>query len=172
MPVIHEDDFVAEMERRFGSDAALGVTFELCNGQRLSAAEFDAMVKAQSGHIPDSVSYLPTGGSAVCCTDYAELIYLALPGRVQIFGFANEDNPTSRVAREAIHLCGHDFAVVDGRYIVDPWPRLVPAEFDQMVFDMQDPQEAATVLDIYGPRECWTRMYLAEAHAATLELPA
>lgn len=161
-----QETFQAEMERRFGTEEALGVLLELEDGSRLSLDEYRALEeKLGRDAMPDSVSLLPNGGSAVCCTDYAMLIYTTLPGRVQIFGFANEDNPTSRVARDEIHPGGHDFAVVDDRYIVDPWPRLVPMVLTQMVFDLHDPADAALALDIYGPRTCWRHMHEAEACA-------
>jgi hypothetical protein len=158
--------FIADMESRFGSDKALGVRFQLESGEILSVDEYDALVKKLGKHdAPCAESLLPDDGSAVCCTDYAAYIFKQLPGRVEIYGFANEDNPTSRVAREEIHLSGHDYAIVDGRYIVDPWPRLVPMAFEQMVFDLEDEADAALVADIYGPRSCWERMSLAEQYA-------
>lgn len=157
------DEVIAQMEARFGSDQALGVWFQCEDGRKLSAADYDAL-----GDAPDASSYLPHGGSACCCTDYAVHIFLAMPGRVRIVGFANEDNPSSRVARELIHPGGHDFAILDGRFIVDPWPRLLPAAFDQMVFDLTDEADAALVLDIYGPQRCWSHSAVAETEALKL----
>jgi len=154
-----KEAFLEAMEKQFGSDEALGVWFEVRDEagrtlEKLSpAANAERMLRLGLEN-PDASAYLPHGGSATCCTDYAMHIYLALPGRVVIFGFSNEDNPTSRFAQEAMAE-GHDFAIVDKRYIVDPWPRLVPAEFNQMVFDLEDAVDAALVLDIYGPRDCW-----------------
>lgn len=161
-----KQSFVADMESRFGSEKVLGVRFMLDSGEIISLEEYEALFKKLGRHdAPCAESLLPDGGSAVCCTDYASYIYKQLPGRVEIHGFANEDNPTSRVAREQIHPGGHDFAVVDGRYIVDPWPRLVPMVFEQLVFDLQDEVDAATVADVYGPRTCWERMTVAEEFA-------
>ena len=153
--------FHDEMERLFGSDEALGVCFENEDtGDKLTPAEVDAMHQQLGDDMPGMISLLPHGGSACCCTDYAIHIFRALPGRVEIFGFANSDNPTSRVAREEMHPGGHDFAVVDDRYIVDPWPRLVQGGFSQMVFDLKG-ADAALALDIYGPAACWRRMHEA-----------
>lgn len=160
--------FTAEMEARFGSDEALGVWFEADDGSRYTPAELDAWNKQNpSGELLETISYLPGGGSACCCTDYAAHIFRALPGRVKIYGFANEENPTSRVARELIHPGGHDFAVVDDRFVVDPWLRLVSGVLEQLVFDMQGEQDAALVADLYGPQHCWTHMLAAEEYAAS-----
>lgn len=162
--------FVSEMERRYGTEEALGVIFELEDERatRISLAEMNALYERLGVNAPGAISLLPHGGSACCCTDYAVHIYLTLEADVKIFGFANKDNPTSRVAREEIHPGGHDFAVVNDRYIVDPWPRFVPGVFEQMVFDMYDEEEAALVEDIYGPSECWKRMHDTERYANEL----
>lgn len=159
------NEVTTQMEALFGSDEALGIWFQLEDGRKMSAAEFDKLASTSEGPLPAS-SYLPHGGSACCCTDYAIHIFRAMPGRVRIVGFANEDNPTSRVARELIHPGGHDFALVDERFIVDPRPRLVPGEFEKMVFDLHDEADAVLALDIYGPSSCWRHMAAAEIDAA------
>lgn len=154
------------MERYFGTEEAFGMYFQLeTEGPHISLIEHAEMIARLGDSMPATVSYLRNGGSATCCTNYAELIYKAGSMETQIFGFANANNPTSRIARDEIHPAGHDFAIVRKRFIVDPWPRLVPQAFDQMVFDLEDPIDAAFVLDVYGPRECWTRNFKAE-HSA------
>ena len=159
-------EFTATMERMFGSDEAMGVYFTLEeDNARISLKEHAAMSEKLGDDMPGTISYLPNGGSAVCCTDYAAEIFTRLPGRVQIFGFANHDNPDCKIARDELHPGGHDFAVVDGRYIVDPWPRLVCSAFDQMVFDLVG-EGAAQALKFYGPKACWQRMALCEKKAA------
>lgn len=163
--------FIAEMEQRFGTEEAFGLCFRLETGEVIPAAEYDRRYQ----HLPLQdkpwmTSMLANGGSGTCCTDYASFIYTSLPGRVQIWGFRNQDNPTSRVAREHIHPDGHDFAIVDYRWIVDPWPRLVALAFHQMVFDLEDPTDALQVADIYGPRNCWRHCVKAEQFALTMKL--
>lgn len=165
--------FHEEMEQRFGSDEALGVVFVLYTAD--SDADSITVPAADYDSLPEEVrntyeceSQFPDGTSAVCCTYYASQILKGMPGRVKIFGFANENNPTSRVAREEWHPGGHDFAVVDDRYIVDPWPRLVLGHDGPMVYDLQEPDEALSALDIFGPRSCWTHMVGAEEFALSL----
>lgn len=165
--------FHEEMERRFGTDKALGVVAAFWDGTGKSdpiTVPIDD-VDTLPQHIRDTFdcqSEFPDGTSAICCTNYAAQIFKAMPGRVRIFGFANEDNPTSRVAREELHPGGHDFAVVDDRYIVDPWIRLVLGEEGPIVFDMTDEVEGAIALDTYGPRSCWRAMTEAEAYAQSM----
>lgn len=162
----------SRLSEMFGTDESMGVVFDVdgCD-EPVSPEILDKMFAGlQKSEMPEYRSVFRDGLDAICCTNYAIQVAKALPGRTQIVGFANEDNPTSRVAREEIHPGGHDFAVVDGRYIVDPWIKLVAAEVDQVVFDLDDPIDAAVALDIYGPRECWESMVsaMAEAEAADL----
>lgn len=159
--------FCEEMETRFGSDEALGLYFVLDeDGSTLTLKEFEQMRQAMPiDEIPGMESRLPGGGSGTCCTDYAELIYNAFPGRVEIWGFANESNPDCQIAKEQWHPGGHDFAIVDHRFIVDPWPRLVACTCMQMVFDLKDPYDAEKASKIYGSPKRWSRLEAAEQHA-------
>lgn len=148
------DDLPAFVETHFGSDKALGVHYvEWATGKTLSLEE-----GLNADPDLDLGSVFPDGTSATCCTNYAAQILKALPERTQIYGFANEDNPRSRIAREEIHPTGHDFAVIDGRYLVDPWIRLVAGDGreDRICFDLDDQVDAALVADTYGPRACWS----------------
>ncbi len=103
----------------------------------------------------DCISYLPGGGSGVCCTDYARQIAHIFWGRVAVVGFANDDNPTARAVREEWHPGGHDFAVLDNRFLIDVWPKLVLGKSEKTVYDLADPDDRAKALETYGPRECW-----------------
>ena len=147
-------------ERLFGTDAAIGVTFEI-EGEPdpISACEFDRRYGAlPHREMPDAVSVLPSGGSAVCCTEYAHHIKRVLEPlghTVAVVGFANEDNPKSRCAIVEYHPCGHDFAIVDERFLIDPWVRLVAAVEDQIFYDLHNPVDMQKALVVYGPRECW-----------------
>ena len=101
---------------------------------------------------------MPDDSSATCCTNYANHVRSTLGAigyEVNVVGFANEDNPSSRCAKEEFHPGGHDFAIVSQRYLVDPWVRLVACVEDQIVYDLFDDGQAAKALEIYGPRHCW-----------------
>jgi hypothetical protein len=160
---LNPNDVRTFVEHHFGSDDAIGVWF--CgeeDGARYSAKEADELFECLGTDCPPMMSMMPDGSSATVCTNYAIHVGKKLPDRTQIFGFSNIDNPSSRVAREEIHPGGHDFALVDCRYLVDPWIRLVACESDQIIFDLDNDHDAAIVQDVYGPRECWRRMYLTE----------
>lgn len=69
--------------------------------------------------------------------------------RVKIYGFYHKDNPTAKSSEIA---GGHDFAMVDDRFIVDPWLTDVMGA-SQGVFDVQTDQMEITRL--YGNRNKW-----------------
>jgi len=151
---------------QFGTDEALGVWFRTDDGEALSLAEYDAMfARLGDDDMPGTESLLPDGSSAVCCTDYAAHVFKALPGRVRIVGFANEENPDCQVVLDELHPGGHDFAIVDNRYLVDPWCKLVRCCDWQPVYDRQLPEDNDLVLKRYGPDVCWTPLVAAEARA-------
>ena len=88
---------------------------------------------------------------------YALTIREKLPGRrVQVFTFAAEDNPWAAVSEDRD---GHDFAVVDGRYIVDPWALEVGVVWRRMrgqrVLDMRDKTHADEIDHLYGDPDMW-----------------
>ncbi|MCR1347567.1 DUF2958 domain-containing protein [Acidithiobacillus ferrooxidans] len=156
-------DMVAakRLKEMFGSDEALGVRFVDHQGNEISMT-MDADVQ----------SVFPDGTSAITCTNYAEQIKKALPGyEVQIVGFENEKNPDCAVAREDWHADGHDFAIVDHRWLVDPWARLVASVRDQIVYDLRDPDDAQKVADTYGDPLKWALSGTSSiGHESTLDL--
>lgn len=122
---------VAELVARYGSDDAIGVVHD---------EEAEA-------------SLLPDGGRATNCYDYASYIR-SLEPNAEIYGFWSREN-TGWAG--AILQDGHDFAVVDRRYIVDPW--IVETEHlsDRAVFDLENPADRAEVRRLYGDRRSWRR---------------
>jgi len=110
-------------------------------------------LEADGGH--GDLIFKRSGISAVVCTGYAaELFCIFGPDRTSLFGFHGEDNPTSRIGRDH---GGHDFAVLDGRYIVDPWLDDTVNESKQIIFDLEAEQDRLKILELYGDRFYWTR---------------
>lgn len=108
----------------------------------------------------DSLVFRACQWSATVCTGYAlELAHIFGLNRVQLFGFQREANPTSRIAQDA---GGHDFAIIDGRFIVDPWLDDTESISEQTIFDLLNPNDAALIADLYGPRDRWQRNYTLE----------
>jgi hypothetical protein len=94
---------------------------------------------------------LPDGGSAVVCTDLATFIANQMPHRAEIYGYFADDNEGAETNE---HADGHDFVLLDDRYIIDPWLSHVAGATPRTVFDLVE--DAAEVRRWYGSRENWT----------------
>lgn len=147
----------AELTRMFGTDAAIGITVHVAGDfAPMSATQFEKF-KAQNPGFAESGHYtmaMPDGSSTVVCTNYAKHIERTLPGRVQLAGFFCDENPDCEFSRRD-YAEGHDFAIVDGRYLVDPWMKLVYLDKGPVVYDLQDPAQAAQAAAMYGDRSLW-----------------
>jgi GH24 family phage-related lysozyme (muramidase) len=119
----------AQLEQ-MATDEAMGVTFE-----------------------EDGTSVLPNGEAAVNCTNCARRIIALNGGQGEIYGW-EEDNPAKRIVSSED---GHDFAVIDGRYLVDPWAKNVEAGTTRAVFDLDSPVDRTEVLRLYGDPEAWVK---------------
>ena len=95
----------------------------------------------------------PDGSSSVVCTSFAYQVKALYPNNAKVVGFNCTDNP---VDHHEVKACdGHDFAVVDGRYIVDFWLRDVVGDAGPCVFDMTDGASADAIKHRYGDRSKW-----------------
>lgn len=105
-------------------------------------------------HYSDGYAMLPDDfGEMGHCTNCAHFMAHLL-GTGAVYGFAHDSNPVECPAIEAAG--GHDYLLVNDRYIVDIWISLYTGYIDQPVFDLQDPEDAADIQHIYGPRSNWS----------------
>ena len=145
------------LEEQFGNrdDAFWGIDYSEEDGSRFAS-------------LPDDLAY-----SGTQCTGYACMIAKKLGvDRVTEFGFG-ERTGTGGLIEEK--LGGHDFAVVDNRFIVDPWLTEVESGRitartgevvdvrGRVVFDMQDAADAALIEKLYGDQSKWKRNTEIEA---------
>ena len=121
---------------------------------------------ARKGAIPeveteDDGTLFPDGRRAVECTSWAAYARRVHGARVEIRGFFCEDNPRARGMDRLAP--GHDFAVLDGRWILDGWLANVEQEIDDPLIDMQDPARAELIERYYGDPARWERLSELEA---------
>lgn len=116
------------------------------------------------GHIPDRFNrreechVFPDGWASAICTNWMRYVRRLLgPERTEFHGFSGNGSWIDRMAG------GHDFALVDGRYVVDGWAMHVAGLVDTAVLDLHDPQDAETALALLGPRSTWERGLELEA---------
>ncbi len=98
----------------------------------------------------DECAIIPDHGPAVICTHSAKLIANRFNGKVM--GFSCEDNPGTSLEEFGD---GHDFAVIDDRYIADFWIKYVEGISQKTVFDMNDSADANEIKKIYGDSKNW-----------------
>ncbi len=115
--------------------------------------------------------FINSGYSGTQCTGFACAISKIMSARTKIYGFEEKDNPSSEIGRLT---GGHDFAVIDDRFIIDPW--LIDVESGKIitksgieivlngqgVFDLQDDVDKPLVETLYGSQDCWLRERLLE----------
>jgi hypothetical protein len=98
----------------------------------------------------------PNGEHWARCTFWARGVEAALGAdRVKVIGFSNDENPTAEISKP---IFGHDFALVDERFIVDGWAKYVASHVGAQpgVYDLDDEKDADVVRFLYGDRDCWT----------------
>lgn len=109
--------------------------------------------------------FVNNGFMSTQCTGYAKEIVRILGPVARVVGFLSEDNPNALVAH--MHT-GHDFALVEERFIVDPW--IVDVETGsisppgnkpiinlngQGVFDMENSEDQELIELLYGDKTKW-----------------
>lgn len=109
----------------------------------------------------EECTVFPDGSAVAFCTNWAKYVRrIEGAGQCELFGFFSDEVPESLIAQRC---GGHDFAIVDGRYLVDGWLKHVECESNVAVFDLDNPANADIVARLYGPREKWPRNYALEA---------
>ena len=99
----------------------------------------------------EECAVFPDGSAMGNCTNCARRV-VELLGRGEVWGFSADSNPKA----ESVDGCsGHDFAVVDDRYIVDVWISLYTGRVKQIVFDLDANADQPEINRLYGDRSTW-----------------
>lgn len=101
----------------------------------------------------EGVSLFPDRSQSFICTNWAGYVRRVLGVRVAIMGFYGDSNPASSIGAD---FGGHDFALVDGRWIVDAWAVDLSCH-DRAVLDLEHPDHAEAIGKLYGDRSKWER---------------
>lgn len=110
--------------------------------------------------LDEECTVFPDGRAVAYCTNWARYVRrIEGPMRCELYGFFSDAVPESSIARSC---GGHDFAIVDGRYLVDGWLKSVECASPVAVFDLEDRANTDTVARLYGPREKWPRNFALE----------
>ena len=90
------------------------------------------------------------------CTGYAcEIKRMLGKDRVEVWGYRIEDTEDQRIGHDS---GGHNFAIVDNRYIVDPWPNEVLGDkIHYGVYDLRDANDYDLIIQMYGNPSTWEK---------------
>lgn len=102
----------------------------------------------------DGEARFPDGTAVVICTNCANRV-IELLGRGEVWGYFADDNPGTAAADG---LDGHDFAIIDGRYLVDVWLKFVAGTVSRAVSDLRLETDAPEIRRLYGDRRHWQRI--------------
>jgi hypothetical protein len=94
--------------------------------------------------------------SSFICTFIASAVKLLEGDNIKIYGFSTSENPDAQYFVEENgddSDDGHHFAVMNDRYIIDPW---VFDKFNRSVFDLKNQNDKDIVNYLYGDINKWT----------------
>lgn len=136
----------------FGSDEALGVLIG-----------------------PEACTVLPDGDDFGRCTNSANWMSSLVNG--ETLGFLVDDNPS--VSDRMIDVAGgHDFTVVEDRFVIDLWNAIFVGNRDSkgapdpIVFDLEAPAQACRIKELYGEKGHWSKLNTGPRIEPPLATPA
>ena len=91
------------------------------------------------------------GSACAICTASAEQIAQRFGGLV--LGYHSASNPTASIGLPAID--GHDFALIDDRWLVDYWAWHVAGIAAQPILDLSYAADRTAACVLYGPANVW-----------------
>ena len=118
---------------------------------------------------PDGNGVFPDGSEWGAQEAWPCYLRRALGPRVSIMGFWCHENVAARLLVEASER--HDFAVIDGRWLVDGWVRSFSGAETDGIYDLADPDELSRIRETHGEPGRWHRSACLEA-AIDMEGPA
>jgi len=97
-----------------------------------------------------------SGGSCGVCTDSAIKIVRHFGGKV--VGYNCSSNPRAAIGKQFCE--GHDFAVIDERFLVDYWALRVISLITDPVFDLARDRDRREASRLYGNPNTWEQVAL------------
>jgi len=94
--------------------------------------------------------------SSFICSFVASAIKMLEGNKIRVYGFSTMENPDAKYFTEDYGEDsdeGHHFAVMNDRYIIDPW---VYENIGRSVFDLGNKEDKDMIRYIYGDVNRWT----------------
>lgn len=96
------------------------------------------------------------GSACGICTSSAMLVARRFGGVV--LGYHSIDNPKASIGEPDYD--GHDFALVNGRWLVDYWAWHVAGLVTTPIFDLANENDRSIAARLYGPHANWSEVEL------------
>jgi hypothetical protein len=104
----------------------------------------------------DRLAALPeteeNGNPFTICTNGARWIKEQFFPNAKVVGYQHDKNPTAEIG---LWTCGHDFLVIEGRYILDLWYRYITGDGDRAPILLDIHTQPALVKRYYGDINKW-----------------
>ena len=119
---------------------------------------FEEHSKQPNLHIYDDQKFIELleetiSPSSFICSYVASAIKMLEGDGVKVYGFSYDENPSSVYFSEEELQEGDHFAVLDDRFIIDPW---IFEEYNRSVFDLHKEGDRGVIKYIYGDKNNWT----------------
>jgi hypothetical protein len=137
----------------FDSEEKCGITYRHFDSGRIST---DKEMEEHDKH--EILAYLPGDfgqmGRCTNCADFVAHVMRNSGYDAVRAGFLVDNNPS--VSSDSVCVAmGHDFCIVENRYIVDLWISLYTGETTQVVFDLEAPEDFDSIAKNYGDKKSW-----------------
>lgn len=109
------------------------------------------------------------GSQCGVCTSAAILVAETYFGSV--WGYSARDNPTALIGGSRFPCEGHDFALIQERWVVDYWANRVAQVSPKPVLDLNQLRDRRLASSLYGASQYWKRVASFETQAITLRTP-
>ena len=95
------------------------------------------------------------GAACFLCSSSAIQVARQFGGLV--FGYYSSDNPTAHIGSHSHD--GHDFALIDDRWLVDYWAWRVERLITTPIFDLREQSDRTDIHRLYGDAERWSLVH-------------
>ncbi len=110
-----------------------------------------ALVAEETYDEEEEIWVFADGSACAVCTSSAKRIARQFDG--EVFGYSSKANPAAEIGGAL--CCGHDFAIIAGRWIVDYWAFHVARIIRTPVLDLDSPEDRQVASHLLGERAAW-----------------
>lgn len=119
---------------------------------RRAIEQFLVALREEEFYCEEAEEWQFLDGSACAICTYSALQVARRFGGV-VLGYHSFDNPTAFIGKP--YYDGHDFALINGRWLVDYWGWYVAGIAPNPILDMLSAEDRNAARILYGPTNVW-----------------